>query len=168
MAVTFRHVDKVAGLLFLGLAAAIYTVSGGLPEGTGRAPGAGFFPRVIAACIAVLSVVQVAQSVTRSDERVHRITVPVAKRILVTVVLLAAYVATLPVLGFLLGTVVFLLVFLRYSGVESLRVSLPFGLAVAVVLQYVFGSFLHVPLPDGVVPLADLLPRLPLLLGGVA
>jgi hypothetical protein len=160
MSVTIERADAYAALLFLALAVAIYVASGGLPDPGGSGPGPAFFPRVIAACIAVLAVVQLGQSVLHSDATVHEVTSTVAKRVVVPAVLLVAYVATLPTLGFVVGTVVFMAVLQWYSGVESARVIAAFSLGITVVLQYVFGSLLHIPLPEGVVPVARLLPVL--------
>lgn len=160
MSVTIERADTYAALLFLALSAGIYAVSGGFPAPTGSGPGPAFFPRAIAACIAVLAVGQIAKSQLHSDETAHEVTWGATKRVLVPVALLVAYVAALPTLGFVVGTVVFMAVLQWYSGVESVGVIVGFSLVFTVVLQYVFGSLLHIPLPEGIVPVARLLPMM--------
>jgi len=70
------------------------------------------------------------------------------------------YILLLPVTGFLVGTVLFLVLLMRYSQINDYRRSLPISAGVAVLLQFVFGQFLGVPLPEGVFPVARYLPGL--------
>lgn len=166
MTIEIRHTDKVGAALLLAVAAGVFVTSRDFPSGFGGTPGAAFFPRVVAATIALLAVVLLVRSVASREPRTHRISTDDAIRFAVPVAFLVAYVAAMSALGFLLATVALLVGLMRYSGVEEYRRSVPLALAVAVVLHYVFREFLHVPLPEGsVVPVADLLPALPLLAG---
>lgn len=166
MAIEIRHTDKVAAVLLVALSAGVFVVSRDFPSGFGGTPGAAFFPRVVAGAIAALAVVQFAQSVASPEARSHTVSTGDVVRFAVPVGLLAAYVALMPLVGFVVGTVAFLVGLMRYSGVEAYRTSVPLSAGIAVVLHYVFREFLRVPLPEGsVVAVADILPSLPLFAG---
>lgn len=166
MALELRHTDKVAAVLLLGLSAVVWVVSRDFPSGFGETPGAAFFPRLIAASIAVLALALFARSLTEAERETHAVSTTAVGRFAVPVAFLVAYVALLPVLGFVLDTVLLLVALMWYSGVERFRVSLPLAVALGVALHYVFGEFLHIPLPEGtVVAVSRWLPSLPLLAG---
>ncbi len=50
-----KRVDRITGGLFLGLGCALAASAAAFPAGIGGLPGAGFFPRVIGAFMAVLA-----------------------------------------------------------------------------------------------------------------
>lgn len=164
MGTTVAHTDKIASVLLLGLAAAVFVLSADFPAGIGETSPA-FFPRVIAALIAVFALYQLGRSVVDGTVRAHEIDWHAAGRVAVVAVLVVVYVVAMPWLGFVLGTALFLLVTMRYSGVERYDHSIPLSIGIAVVLYYVFFAFLRVPLPRSeYVPIEELLPPLPLLL----
>lgn len=166
MAIELSHTDKVGAALLVALSAGVFVASRDFPSGFGATPGAAFFPRVVAATIALLAVVLFARSVVSREARTHRVSTDDATRFAVPVAFLAAYVAAMPLLGFVAATVAFLVGLMRYSGVEGYRRSVPLAVGVAVALHYVFREFLHVPLPEGsVLPIAGLLPSIPLFAG---
>lgn len=166
MTTEIRHTDKLAAVLLLGLSAGVFVVSRDFPEGFGGTPGAAFFPRVVAGAIAALAVVLLARSLASRDSRAHRVSVGDAAAFALPVGLLVGYVVAMQFVGFVAATVAFLVALMRYSGVEAYRTSVSLGVGVAIVLHYVFGEFLHVPLPEGsIVGIAEILPSLPLLAG---
>lgn len=166
MAIELRRTDEVAAVLLVALSAGVFLVSREFPEGLGGVPGAAFFPRIIAATVALLAVVLFVRGVATDEERTHRISLDAVERFAVPLAFLVAYVALMPVLGFVLDTVAFLVAVMRYSGVTVYRRSLPLGVGLAVVLHYVFGELLHIPLPEGsLISVSQYLPSLPLFAG---
>jgi hypothetical protein len=165
MGVTISHTDKIASLLLLALAVGVYRRSADFPAGFGET-GSAFFPRVIAGLIAVFALFQFGKSVTGGTIQSHEVSWPVVRRVAVVAALVVAYVATMSHLGFVVGTFLFLVVTMRYSGVERYRRSVSLSAAATLVLYYVFFEFLRVPLPESqYFPIRDLLPPLPLVLG---
>lgn len=161
MAFEIRHADKVGAVLLVALSVGVFRVSRDFPSGFGETPGAAFFPRVTAASIGLLAVVLFVRSAASGERRPPEISVEKVERFAVPVALLVAYVALMSSLGFVLVTVGFLILLMRYSGVRAYRRSIPLAIGLAVVLHYVFGEFLHVPLPEGsVVSLSRFLPSL--------
>ena len=75
--------------------------------------------------------------------------------------LVVAYVVLLPYLGFIVGTIAFLVVAMWYSGVESYSRMTVVSIGLTLGLYYTFVIFLRVPLPDSeLFPVRDLLPSL--------
>lgn len=163
MSLQIRHTDKVAAVLLVGLAVGVFVASRDFPSGFGDSPGAAFFPRLIASVVALLAGVLFVRSVASSDIRTYDVSATDARRFAVPVSFLVAYVALMPILGFVLDTVAFLVALTRYSGVRSLRRSVALAVGLGIALHYVFGEFLHIPLPEGsLVSVARWLPSLPL------
>lgn len=161
MVFEIRHTDKVGAVLLVALSVGVFRVSRDFPSGFGGTPGAAFFPRLIAASIGLLAVVLFVRSAVSGERRPPEVSVENAGRFAVPVALLVAYVALMSYLGFVLVTVGFLILLMRYSGVQAYRRSVPLAVGLGVVLHYVFGEFLHVPLPEGsVVSLSRYLPSL--------
>lgn len=142
----------------------MFVASRDFPSGFGNSPGAAFFPRLIASVIALLAGLLLVKSVVTSETRAYDVSRTDVKRFVVPVTFLTAYVALMPVLGFVLDTVLFLVGLMWYSGVKSVRSSVPVAVALGIAVHYVFGEFLHIPLPEGsLVAVSRWLPSLPLL-----
>ena len=156
MAFTIRRTDEIAALLLLSLAAGVFLATRGYPGALAGTPGPAFFPRVIAAALAALAVVQFGTALFADESGGPRVSAAAARRIGVPTAFLVAYVLVLPLLGFFLTTSVFLAALMYYSGARDLRVSIPLAVVVSIVLQNVFVGFLHVPLPAGEVPIREL------------
>lgn len=164
MTLELSHTDKVAsGLIFL-LTAAIFYLTTDFPSGYG-ATGPAFFPRVIVGLMSVFALVQLVKAI-RSEPRTQELSRSTVKTVAVAAALVVGYLLVMPYLGFLVGTVVFLLVSMHFSGVDGFRTSLPVSIGVAIALYYIFVQFLRVPLPESsILPISRLLPGL--LVGGV-
>ncbi|WP_144923810.1 tripartite tricarboxylate transporter TctB family protein [Halorubrum salsamenti] len=79
--------------------------------------------------------------------------------------LLVAYVLAIPILGFWVGSMLFLGVLLYYSGIRSPLLLVGLSLGVPTLLFYVFGRIFLVRLPEAIIPVSRLLPQLPLVVG---
>jgi hypothetical protein len=166
MSFQIRHTDKVAAVLLVALAAEVFVASRDFPSGFGESPGAAFFPRLIASVLALLAGVLFVRSFA-SETTSYDVSTTDVRRFFVPVAFLVAYVALMPVVGFVLDSMLFLVALMRYSGVERYATSVPLAVGLGLVLHYVFGEFLHIPLPEGsVVALSRWLPSLPLLVEG--
>ena len=157
MAFTIQRTDEIAAVLLLGLAAGVFLATRDYPGALAGTPGPAFFPRVIAAALAAMAVVQLGTALRADESGGPRVSTTAVRRVGVPVAFLVAYVLVLPFLGFFLTTSVFLVALMYYSGARDLRVSLPVAVVVSIVLQNVFVGFLHVPLPAGEVPIRELL-----------
>lgn len=169
MAVELEHTDEIAAGLLLALSALVFVLSRDFPQGPSQTSPA-FFPRFLAALIACFALFQLARSVRADAARSHEITRSAVVRVATVAGLIAGYVLTLPLMGFLVGTVLFLVVAMWYSGVDRFRRTVPIAVAFSIGLHYVFGVFLRIPLPESaILPISRLLPTTLATLGlGVA
>ena len=163
MAFEISHTDKIAGVLLVALATAVFAVSADFPSLAATAePGPAFYPRLVAATLAILGVILLVRSFGTEGARRHHVTGIELKRVGGAVLFLLAYVALMPVVGFVVDTFVYLLVFMWFSKVRSPLVALGVSVGVTLTVYYVFVAFLHVPLPEGsFVQVARHLPDLP-------
>ncbi len=113
-------------------------------------PGPGFFPLWHGIAMAALSLALVASSVLRAPGAEERIDWAKAARAFAAWLALAASVAALKLLGFLLAfaALVFFLVAVMYR--RPLRVAATMALASAAAFYVLFALALGVPLPTGV------------------
>ena len=79
--------------------------------------------------------------------------------------LLVAYIVSMPILGFWVGSMLFLGLLSYYSEIRSPPLLLALSLGVPTLLFYVFGRIFLVRLPEAIVPVSRLLPQVPLVVG---
>jgi putative tricarboxylic transport membrane protein len=145
--------DAVIGAALLVFAAALAFFSRDFPSIPSQQYGAAVFPTLIAAGFAVCGVLMVVSGVRQGGpvlawadwarER-HGF-----RNVVVTVAAILFYILAADTLGFLLTIVPILLILFRLLGVGWIA-SVGLAAVVALVVQYIFGSFLYVPLPWGV------------------
>ena len=166
MAIQISHTDKIAsGLLFV-LTAVVFYLSRDFPTGISETSPA-FYPRVIVGLISVFAFAQLVRSIRSDTGQTYELTMSKVTTVTIAAALVIGYVVTMPFLGFLIGTILFLVVSMHFSGVEKLRKSVPVATGLTLVLHYVFVAFLRVPLPDNAfVPIGRMLPSL-WIFGGV-
>jgi len=164
MRIEISHADEIGSVLLLGLAVGIFLVTADFPRGPAET-GPAYYPRMIAVLIAFFALVQLGRSVRRDGFRSHTIEREVTTRVIGATLLIVAYVLLLPWLGFVTGTVLFLLVAMRYSGVESYSRMLLVSTGLTLLLYYTFAVLLRIPLPvSPIYPISRHLPSL--VLGG--
>jgi putative tricarboxylic transport membrane protein len=147
-----RTADRVGAAILLVVAVA-YTATAAArytywnPNG----PGAGFFPFWLGLALAVLSALLLVTAVRQTDPgpawlpRGHG-----AARLIAVVIATALFIALLPWLGMVLGSVLFLGVLLRGLEGHSWRTSIGVSIGVAIANWVVFVQWLKVPFPAGV------------------
>lgn len=158
MDITIGHTDKIGSTILILLAAGIFAVTADFPAGPGET-GAAFFPRAIAVLIAAFAVLQLVRSASRDERRSHDVSLDAVKRVSGAFALVIVYAFALPWFGFVITTIGFLLVSMRYSGVRSVPRMIGVSIGVALLLYYAFAVFLRIPLPESpLVPVARYLP----------
>lgn len=145
----------VAGLLGLGLAAWLFALTLGLPRSSFVPIGPEFYPRIVLAATAVLSIAVIAGDLRRRRRAAPPETPPRRNLRLVaaTFVVFGAYVGLLPLLGFRLATFGFMLALQVTLDPPATRGRWITIVAVAVVTTAVvylaFERYLTVLLPRG-------------------
>ncbi len=144
--------DRLSGLLLFALALYIGYEASKLPIGSVNQPDSGFFPMGIALALLVLSALIFLE--TCASEHVAE---PVrfgerAGRVWISVAALIVYALILNRLGYLVSTLLAMLLLLK--GVEQLRWRTTLWAAFpAVIASYFLFRWLGVPLPRGILPL---------------
>lgn len=135
--------DLGVALAFLLLGALLSIWTAALPPSLGGLPGPGFFPRMIGVAMLALASLLFAQAWRRPAPPGGRAQ---AKQALVTILLLAAYLALWDPVPFALRTLLFAALYLRCLG-QSWRaaVQVALGLTIFVVAAFQYG--LRVGLP---------------------
>jgi hypothetical protein len=143
--------DRISGIVFMLIGAAVLVASLRYPVGTLPKPGGGFFPLLAAALLLALSAVFTFQSFTRRP-----VVVPAAeqgpgskalRRIAFGVAALVAYRYLIPVVGFAPSTALFIFALSRFLENASWKRSLIFALATAAASYYLFQVVLKIQMP---------------------
>jgi putative tricarboxylic transport membrane protein len=144
--------DAVIGAALLLFAAAVAFWSQGFPAIPGQQYGAAVFPTLVAAGLACCGILLIASGVRQAAPVVawadwarerHGL-----RNVLVTVGAILFYIFAADTLGFMLTMAPILLLLFRLLEVGWLP-SIGLAVLVTLVVQYIFGSFLYVPLPWG-------------------
>lgn len=120
--------------------------------------GPGFFPIAISVGIILFAVIDLLVD----DSTELRLSEYEMTEAGITLVLVVAYVALMPVTGFLVGTMAFLPVIMYFSGIRSKVTIVTVSFFLPIFLFYIFSQVFLIRLPEGVIPFSRLLPRLPL------
>ena len=146
-----RTADRIAGASLLALAIAF---SAGALEHYSywgeNGPGSAFLPFWLGVVMAVLAAMLLVGALRSSDPGPAWLPSGVGLRRLALVVgASAAFVALLNVIGMTVGTVLFLVVLMRFLDRQPWPLTIAVALAVAGLNYLVFTHWLHVPLPAG-------------------
>jgi putative tricarboxylic transport membrane protein len=144
--------ERIVGLVVVVVAGIYLTLALALPYGTAARPGAGFFPilvGVFACAVGVIVCVQAFRAPVRASAAPDSAPDAAARgRALSTVVMLIAFCALMPWVGYPLVAFAFVTILLQRLG-SAWRAAAITGLLSAIVSFYVFGVLLDVPLPRG-------------------
>jgi hypothetical protein len=144
--------ERVVGLVVAAVAGIYLTLALALPYGTAARPGAGFFPTLVGIFACVVGVVVCVQAfrapVLAPAARGSGPDAAARRRALSTVVLLIAFCALMPWIGYPLVAFAFVTVLLQRLG-SAWRAAALTGVVTAAVSFYGFGVLLDVPLPRG-------------------
>ena len=141
----FHHRDRVFALVLIVLASIFYTLIGGMEEP--YSPGAlaaSTYPRLILACIIVLSCMLIIRPVAGEQG-----TTIISVKGLAVILLAAGYIFLIETLGFFLLTPVFLFVVPLVVGYRTHVANTASAVLVTAGLYVVFVQLLSIPLPAG-------------------
>jgi putative tricarboxylic transport membrane protein len=138
----------VAWVFFVCFAIVAFYEAAKLPFGKTNAPGAGFFPTVLAALLALVSVIGLVAALRDGHEKSHEARL-VLKKILLTVAALLAFAFMFEHVGYLVTTFLFVAFVLRAVEGKSWVQAGVVGLSASLVSYVIFGLLLGAPLPAG-------------------
>jgi len=146
---TIRNSNRASGLLVCLIACFALFASRDLPYGSIGSPDSGFFPRSLSVLLLIFGASIAAASF---GSRVEKVKLGAGiLRVMVAAVALCAYALTLDVVGFVIGTILILLLMMRGFGEMSWKASSLIAV-ISVALTYAGFLQLGVPLPKGPLP----------------
>ena len=144
--------ERLVALAVMAVAGVYLTLALALPYGTTARPGAGFFPTLVGifACVVAVTMSVAAFRAPVRVPAVRDTTDATAAhgRTLSTVIVLIAFCALMPWLGYPLVAFGFVTVLLQRLG-STWRAAVIAGVLSSLVSFYLFGVLLDVPLPRG-------------------
>lgn len=153
-----KNKDRVIGLGFLVLALFLYLIL--VPwqvyvplrtKGTVLSPA--FFPKLISGGLAMLSLLLIiipGATASKEREEEEKISLNYVK-VTLMVIFCAVYVFLLiSTFGFLPASIAFLVLFMRYTGVEDWKKIISISILVPLLFYYIFKLWADVPFPKGI------------------
>ena len=145
-----RYGDCWAGALIALIGIIALVAAWPLDSWSDFGPGLGFLPAALGAALAIMGPA-VALASLRAREG-SRGSASSFRKPLVVIGVMAAYLALLNVLGFVVATVLFLFTLLRWVESRGLFQAAVLAVSIAVGLHFLFAILLETPLPSGALP----------------
>ena len=142
--------DFVGGLVVLLLGIAIVFFSSQLPYYSEYGPGPGFLPLWLG-IVLIGSAVFVLLNILRKHVKVDTFLKPRTKQSAMVFIIIFISFLLLPLLGFSVGLALFCGFTMRVMGKHSWMACGLTAVGIAVGIRFVFGQWLHIPLPAGIV-----------------
>jgi putative tricarboxylic transport membrane protein len=146
-----RRADQVTGLLLLTLGVGFTVGARQFPYSTSTGPGSGFLPFWLGLVMTGLALMLIVGATRQADA--GEAWLPARRplvRIVMVIVATALFVALMPLIGMVSGTVLFLVVLLRFLEGHGWTATLGVAAGTAFVNWLVFTYWLGVPFPLGV------------------
>jgi putative tricarboxylic transport membrane protein len=145
-----RTVDTTVAGIMMVFSTAVFAFTYTFPE-RHRSVGVASFPRLLTAIMFGLAIIIIVQA--RRSRTTREITwdLPTLKKIGVVSLMIAAYIAILQILGFIISTIVFLVTIIRFFGERRVFRLLLAAVGVTVSVYLLFGVLAGVPFPVGLV-----------------
>ena len=113
--------------------------------------GPNFFPQFLAIAMSICAIILILNAVRgKSLPRLDRIHLKGFIRMVIAIAICIGYLFLMQVIGFAMGTSVFLYVLMMFIGQEGLVKRISSSIAVALIVWAIFRYFLIIPLPTGI------------------
>ncbi|MBI2361487.1 MAG: tripartite tricarboxylate transporter TctB family protein [Deltaproteobacteria bacterium] len=145
--------STVTTIVFLAFALGAVIEASKLPFGRMSAPQPGFFPIVLSALLAIISVLVLVEVVKGREEASVAREQMSWKRIGLALGALFAYAFLFEVLGYLVTTFLFVTFLLRVVDRKGWGMAIAVAFSASFVSYVLFGLLLHTPLPAGLLPI---------------
>jgi len=140
----------LGGLVVLALGSAVIFFARQLPYHSGYGPGPGFLPLWIGVVLVISSLVVTVQEFRLASQG-DTFFQPRTRMVVKVVALIAITFLVVPLLGFSLGFGLFILATMRLMGNHRWMTCGAAAIVTAVGIHFLFGQWLDIPLPIGVV-----------------
>lgn len=146
-----KRADLVTGIILVVVAAYVYSEAAAMPE-LKRGLGPGGYPKFIALGLGVLGLALAIQSLLKRDDKgkpLFTIAPKAAGRAFVFFILSLAYIQAIPYIGFIIASIVFLLIAIPFFGYRKPITSVLFSVLLVLGLYATFRYLFLVLIPTG-------------------
>jgi hypothetical protein len=113
--------------------------------------GPNFFPQAIAIAMSICAIILILNAIRgESKESLDRIELKGFIRMVIAIAICIGYLFLMQVIGFTMGTCVFLYVLMMFIGQQGLKNRILSSIAVSLIVWAIFHYFLVIPLPTGI------------------
>lgn len=151
--INLKTADIISAIIGLLLSAYVWIASASFPQDVVMKIGPDFFPRIIAVAMAIASLFLLVQAVTNKtpEEAVQTLNLKDAGilRALAFLILAVVYVSVMDFLGFIISTIICLLVAMYILKLRNLKNMVLVSLGTAMGVYFAFASILGIQLPSG-------------------
>ena len=151
--INLKTADIISAIIGLLLSAYVWIASASFPQDVVMKIGPDFFPRIIAVAMAIASLFLLVQALTNKtpEEAVQTLNLKDAGilRALAFLILAVVYVSVMDFLGFIIATIICLLVAMYILKLRNLKNMLLVSLGTALGVYFAFASILGIQLPSG-------------------
>ena len=145
-----KKIDISVGTVLSILSVAIYLFAGTYKGSGVSTYGPNVFPQFLAVMLFITSILLIVNAVKgKSQTDLEGINFPGLIRTGITVGISIIYLVAMQFLGFLISTLIFLLVMIRYLGQKNKLTLIISSVSVSIIVYAIFKDFLKIPLPTG-------------------
>ena len=146
-----KKADIGTGICLIVFSAWIFWYASEYSKATIYYYGPNFFPQILAIAMTICAVILIIKALKgKSLEALSRIDYKGFLRMLVAIGICIAYLFLMQLIGFAMGTVVFLFVLMMYIGQKGMLKRVVSSVVVALLVWAIFRYFLIIPLPTGI------------------
>lgn len=146
-----KKADVGTGIGLLLLSAWIFWYASGYSKATIYYYGPNFFPQILAMAMCVCAIILIVKALRgKSLELSDSIHFRGFLRMLIAIGICIGYLFLMQLIGFAMGTIVFLFVLMMYIGQQGLVKRIFSSVVVAFIVWAIFRYFLIIPLPTGI------------------
>ena len=151
--INLKTADIISAIIGLLLSTYVWIASASFPQDVVMKIGPDFFPRIIAVAMAIASLFLLVQALTNKtpEEAVQTLNLKDAGilRALAFLILAVVYVSVMDFLGFIISTIICLLVAMYILKLRNLKNMVLVSLGTAMGVYFAFASILGIQLPSG-------------------
>ena len=145
-----KKADISTGIGLIIFSAWIFWYAGAYSKATIYYYGPNFFPQALAIAMIICAIILILNAIKgKSMERSDRIELKGFVRMVIAIAICIGYLFLMHVIGFTMGTCVFLYVLMVFIGQQGLKKRIFSSIAVSLIVWAIFRYFLVIPLPTG-------------------
>ncbi|MQY75263.1 tripartite tricarboxylate transporter TctB family protein [Candidatus Atribacteria bacterium 1244-E10-H5-B2] len=143
--------DILSGCILIAISIYFLRESNSLPPSSLGIPGSAFFPRLVCFAFVIFGGIFIIRSFKKGEAE-RKITLILKQdliRVLAVILLCGIYIFSIPFLGFILTSILFIVFLMFIFQVKRIGIIILWGFLVTLIIYFIFKILLKVPLPAG-------------------